>query len=393
MLYKDRKIFIFIFTKIKMTTFNSYNDVIAYVEKRIPVLFGEVFRSSDLANCSSQMQLILNQNFTNKGTIKKCRINMTANQESSTDALCVDVNDKLKSLSTEERKRMFDDVLNKLFSEPVFVNNLENRKNFRTEFIEKLKDELHNISPSAQVSCNSNILVVQNQEVVNIGTIECDPESSINLDSTAVAYQQMKCLTVPVLDKLKRNNLLYQLFNKGDNQDCIYQLDQIQPCRLVNGKLQRDYQVTIIQNKIGNGKCIIKEQNLGFSNQNILTSGQVFTESCPPPPDCKASEWNEWTPCYDVKNADGSVKKMQYRTRQIIQQGANCPKNLKEERTCIPLTSLANSGMFASVGEIITEKKEREKLPWYFNILFIIILLFFSYLFVKDFLSKWKRVE
>ncbi len=377
-----------------MTTFNSYNDVIAYVEKRIPVLFGEVFRSSDLANCSSQMQLISNQTLDIKPgvTVTRCNFNLGVDQGSSSDTICVDVTDKLKSLSTEERNRMLDDVLNKLMNEQKFVDNLGNRQIFKQKFIEKLKEELHNISSSAQVSCNSNVLVVQNQTIIIAKDMECDPDSAVDINSSSFAYQQMKCLTVPVIDKLKRDFLLYQLFNKGDNQDCIYQLEQTQPCRLVNGQLQREYRATIIQNKIGNGQCVIKE-NLNIANKNINISDQTFIERCPTPQQCVVSDWSEWTPCYDVKNSDGSIRKMQYRTRQITQQGANCPKVLREERTCTSLTSLANAGLFASAGDVISEKKEGEKLPWYFNILFIVILLFFIYLFVKDFLSKWTRVD
>jgi len=377
-----------------MTTFNSYNDVIAYVEKRIPVLFGEVFRSSDLANCSSQMQLTSNQtlDIAPGVTVTRCNFNLGVDQGSSSDTICVDVTDKLKSLSKDERNRMLDDVLNKLMNEQQFVDNLGNRQIFKQKFIEKLKEELHNISPSAQVSCNSNVLVVQNQTIIIAKDMECDPDSAVDINSSSFAYQQMKCITVPVIDKLKRDFLLYQLFNKGDNQDCIYQLEQTQPCRLVNGQLQREYKATIIQNKIGNGQCVIKE-NLNIANKNILTSGQTFVERCSTPQQCVVSNWSEWTPCYDVKNSDGSVRKMQYRTRQITQQGVNCPKVLREERVCASLASLANEGLFASTGEVISEKKEGEKLPWYFNILFIVILLFFIYLFVKDFLSKWTRVD
>jgi len=383
MLYKDRKIFIFIFTKFKMTTFNSYNDVIAYVEKRIPVLFGEVFRSSDLANCSSQMQLIIGQTLEIAPgvTVTNCEFNMETNQQSSTDALCVDVNDKLKSLSREERNGMFDDVLNKLMNEQKFVDNLANRQIFKKEFIEKLKEELHNVSPSAQVSCNSNILLLQNQKVIIGKDLTCDPDSSINLDSTAVAYQQMKCLTVPVIDKLKRDFLLFQLFNKGDNQDCIYQLEQTQPCRLVNGQLQREYRATIIQNKIGNGQCVIKE-NLNIANKNINISNQTFIERCSTPSQCVVSDWSEWTPCYDVKNSDGSIRKMQYRTRQITQPGVNCPKILREERTCVSLASLANEGLFASTGDVVTEDK-KIRLPLWFKLFIFFVLLCLIFLFMK----------
>lgn len=366
-----------------MTTFNSYNDVIAYVEKRIPVLFGEVFRSSDLANCSSQMQLIIGQTLEIAPgvTVTNCEFNMETNQQSSTDALCVDVNDKLKSLSREERNRMFDDVLNKLMNEQKFVDNLANRQIFKKEFIEKLKEELHNVSPSAQVSCNSNILLLQNQKVIIGKDLTCDPDSSINLDSTAVAYQQMKCLTVPVIDKLKRDFLLFQLFNKGDNQDCIYQLEQTQPCRLVNGQLQREYRATIIQNKIGNGQCVIKE-NLNIANKNINISNQTFIERCSTPSQCVVSDWSEWTPCYDVKNSDGSIRKMQYRTRQITQPGVNCPKILREERTCVSLASLANEGLFASTGDVVTEDK-KIRLPLWFKLFIFFVLLCLIFLFMK----------
>jgi len=384
MLYKDRKIFIFIFTKIKMTTFNSYNDVIAYVEKRIPVLFGEVFRSSDLANCSSQLQLISNQTLDiAKGvTVTNCNINLDVNQETSSDTLCVDVTDKLKNLSKEERNRMFDDVLNKLMNEPIFINNLTNRQIFKKEFIEKLKGELHNVSPSAQVSCNSNVLLVQNQKVIIAKDMECDPESAVDITSSAFAYQQMKCLTVPVIDKIKRDFLLFQLFNKGDNQDCIYELRQTQPCRLVNGKLQRDFQAIIIQNKIGNGKCVIKE-NLNIPNKNINISNQTFVEPCPTPQKCAVSAWGEWTPCYDVKNTDGSMKKMQYRTRQITQQGTDCPKILKEERACVSLPGLANLGVFASAGEVITENDNKVVLPLWFKFFIFFVIVSIIFLIVK----------
>jgi len=369
-----------------MTSINSYNDVIAYVEKRIPILFGEVFRSSELANCSSQLQLVSNQSLeVAKGvTVTNCNFNLDVNQETSSDTLCVDVTDKLKNLSREERNRMFDDVLNKLMNEPIFVNALENRQLFKKEFIEKLKEELHNVSPSGQVSCNSNVLVVQNQKVIIAKDMECDPDSAVDITSSSFAYQQMKCLTVPVIDDLKKNSKLFQLFKKGDNQDCIYELIQTTPCRLVNGKYQRQYQAFIIQNKIGNGKCFIKE-NLNIIQKDILSSGQTFTETCTAPRQCSVSNWGEWTPCYDVKNPDGSVKKMQYRTRQITQQGEICPpdlRKLKEERVCQPFTT------FASVAEVITtdiEKDKKVSLPLWFKIFIslIILCLFYLIFFIK----------
>jgi hypothetical protein len=372
-----------------MTSLTTYDDVIKYIEKRIPHYYGEYFRGSDLATCSSQLIAILNQNLTIEGDLN-CRLNISADQSSSRDNLCADVSEKLRSMSIEDRNKMFDEVIKRLDQEQAFKSALVNRTNFRKEFLEKLKVELHNIPQSAQISCNSNITVDQQQNVIFKGDLNCDDDSEVNLDSTLIATQQMSCLAGIVIDNLKRDKLLRQSFNRGDNQDCVYELVQVAPCKTVNGVLQREYQVFIIENKVGRGECKIKE-NINLNKKTISSSGERgFFEACIPN-QCEVSNWNAWSPCYDVKNAMGQMKKMQYRTRQLLKQGTNCPPDkriLKEEREC-PTTAMFASMMgvedeLEAVDQEIDKDKSKDdkkgdsKVSWWIIVfvMFVLVLLF-----------------
>jgi hypothetical protein len=366
-----------------MTSLNTYDDVIKYIEKRIPYYYGEYFRSSDLATCSSQMILKTNQTINIQGNID-CNLNATVNQGSVQDSLCVDVSDKLKALSKEERNKMFDEVIKRLENEQELRSALTNRTKFRKEFLDKLKIELHNIPQSAQISCNSNMLAVQDQVVTIVGDIKCDEDddSVINIDSTLFATQQMRCLSGVVIDNLKRDNLLRQSFNKGDNQDCIYMLNQVSPCRNVNGQWQREYQASIIENKVGNGKCVIKE-DLQLNKKTISSSEERgFFEKCTPD-QCEVSNWNAWSPCYDVKNANGQTKKMQYRTRQMIKQGTTCPadkKIMKEERECPALARFATMmGIEQELEEVEQNTNKKDILPLWFKL--FVVFIFFAVLY------------
>lgn len=372
-----------------MTSLNTYDDVIKYIEKRIPYYYGEYFRSSDLATCASQTILKTNQTINIQGNVD-CNLNATVTQGSSRDSLCLDVSEKLKALSMEERNKMFDEVIIRLENEDELTSALTNRTKFKKEFFDKLKVELHNIPQSAQFSCNSNILSVQDQVVTILGDIKCDDDSEVNIDSTLFATQQMKCLSGVVIDNLKRDNILRQSFNKGDNQDCIYDLIQVSPCVNVNGQWRREYQAFIIENQVGNGKCVIKEE-LQLNKRTISNSGERgYFEQCTPD-QCDVSNWNAWSPCYDVKNASGQTKKMQYRTRQLIKQGTTCPADrriLQEEREC-PASAIFATTM--GVGEELEEvnksinnnnntnktnnNNEEAILPLWFK-LFIIVIFF-----------------
>jgi hypothetical protein len=300
------------------TTFGTYDGVVSFVEKEIPVLFANVFKTTDMNNCSSDKQLILHQSVEIPAgtTVRNCTINQDASlQTRDNGIICVDVNEKLRSLSIEDRNALYDRVIVSLRNK--LVQNMPTKPLFVNQFLEKLKETLHNIQPSSQFACTSSILAIQNQKVVVRGApikdasgnpakdrhnnsylLECDQDSNINISSSLEAYQQMKCISVPVIDEIKRNFILRSSFLSGDNKDCVYQLEQTGIC---NGST-KTYTAKVLERAKGNGRCVIKEAISGLEGRQITGGISIFNDIPCSRSRCQVSGWEPWSPCYDAES-------------------------------------------------------------------------------------------
>ena len=257
------------------TTFGTYDGLVSFVEKEIPVLFANVFKTTDMNNCSSDKQLILNQTVEIPAgtTVRNCTINQDASLHTRDNGIiCVDVNEKLRSLSIEDRNALY------------------------------------------------------------------------NISSSLEAYQQMKCLSVPVIDKIKRNFILRSSFLSGDNKDCVYQLEQTGIC---NGTT-KTYTARILESAKGNGSCVIKEGIPGLVARPITGSITIFNDIPCSRSRCQVSGWEPWSPCYDaesrfwfVENVGGAntLRSIPITYETLFQNGTQLAEHLnkKAQQAGIPL--------------------------------------------------------
>ena len=346
------------------TTFGTYDGLVSFVEKEIPVLFANVFKTTDMNNCSSDKQLILNQTVEIPAgtTVRNCTINQDASLHTRDNGIiCVDVNEKLRSLSIEDRNALYDRVIVSLRAK--LFQNMPTKPLFVNQFLEKLKETLHDIQPSSQFACTSSILAIQNQKVVLRGApikdangnptvdehkssylLECDKDSNINISSSLEAYQQMKCLSVPVIDKIKRNFILRSSFLSGDNKDCVYQLEQTGIC---NGTT-KTYTARILESAKGNGSCVIKEGIPGLVARPITGIITIFNDIPCSRSRCQVSGWEPWSPCYDaesrfwfVENVGGAntLRSIPITYETLFQNGTQLAEHLnkKAQQAGIPL--------------------------------------------------------
>lgn len=351
------------------TTFGTYDGVVSFVEKEIPVLFANVFKTTDMNNCSSDKQLILNQTVTIPAgtTVRNCTINQSARiQDQSLDngIICADVTEKLRSLSIEDRNALYDRVIVSLRAK--LLQNIPTKPLFVNQFLEKLKETLHDIPPSSQFACTSSILAIQNQTVVLRGApikdasgnptvdrhnnsylLECDKDSNINISSSLEAYQQMKCLSVPVIDKIKRNFILRSSFLSGDNKDCVYQLEQTGLC---NG-LTKTYTAKVLEPAKGNGRCVIKENIPGLTGRQITGIVSIFNDIPCSRSRCEVSGWEPWSPCYDAESRFWFVENI---------GGANTLRS-------IPITYEKTFENGTQLAEHLNKKAREEGIPLLFS--------------------------
>ncbi len=346
------------------TTFGTYDGVVSFVEKEIPVLFANVFKTTDMNNCSSDIQLILHQTveIPSGTTVRNCTINQSVSAQSLDNGfICADVTEKLRSLSIEDRNALYDRVIVSLRNK--LLQNMPTKPLFVNQFLEKLKETLHDIPPSSQFACTSSILAIQNQKVVLRGApikdasgnpakdthnnsylLECDQDSNINISSSLEAYQQMKCLSVPVIDKIKRNFILRSSFLSGDNKDCVYQLEQTGIC---NGST-KTYTARILEPAKGNGRCVIKEDIPGLTGRQITGVISIFNDIPCSRSRCEVSGWEPWSPCYDTESrfwfvenvgVENTLRSIQITYEKPFENGTQLAEHLnkKAQEENIPL--------------------------------------------------------
>lgn len=298
----------------------SYNDLLTYVDNKITDIFVDIFKNSDGNKCTSQSQYIINQTLNLKGTFKGCNFDMSSRiDQSSSDRLCLDVNEKLKFMSKTERENIFSQICNRLTLE--LSSLLYNKQTFVDKFIDRLKIKLENIDSSSQFKCVQTSITANDQQVTISGNMTCDSSSKIKISSAIFAQQSIKCMSKPVIDTLKEDRTLANLFLQDDNMPCVYDLELTKKC---DGDTQ-EYRVSIIKPAKGTGTCDYEQ------DQTILQPCYLDT--------CIVGEWGEWSQCYDD---NGTQKK--YRSRKIERKGTDCEQyRLREESTCIENKSLSSS--------------------------------------------------
>lgn len=293
-------------------SFQSYDEVIEFVDDNLADFFAEEFQYSDMNKCPSQTQLIVNQTleFAKGSKIKGCNFDMSASVKQSSDKFCIDVNDKLKFMSPEDRNAFFDKITNKIKTR--IASKLKNKSTFLNQFIEELKLKLNNISPSAQFNCVQNTIAVNDQKVIIKGNMTCDSSSKIKLSSAIFAKMAVKCMSKPAIDTLKMDKKLAKIFRDGDNANCLFDLELTRGC---DGKTQ-EYKVNIVADQRGTGTC-------KYKNGEMITKPCSFQK-------CEVGNWEPWSECYNVEGV-----LTQYRSREITKPGIDCEQfHLREERDC-----------------------------------------------------------
>lgn len=341
-------------------SFQKYDDVVAYVDDNLPNLFSEQFKYSDMNKCPSQTQLIVNQTleFAKGAKIKGCTFDMKAKIGQSSDKFCIDVNEKLKFMSPEDRTIFFNKICDKLKLD--ISRKLPGKTTFLNEFITELKNKLNNISPSAQFNCVQNTIAVNDQKVIISGKMECDSNSAIKLSSSIFAKMAVKCMSKPAIDTIKMDKTLMKLFRQGDNENCSYDLELVKGC---DGNEQQ-YKAIIVTPQRGTGTCPV-------TNNQIVTRPCSFDK-------CEVGNWKEWSLCYD----DNGEQK-QFRSREIVKQGIDCDKyHFREERLCNDENSVV-----AKVARSSGNKGEEKSSNTIYYVM-ILILLFLS---IGGIFYIWKK--
>ncbi len=270
--------------------------------------------------------------------LSDCKVSVDQRIDMSSEKVCANINETLSKFEGEEKYKFITNIVNK-----VIDNQPESIRN-KTEFIKRFKklliDSLMVTQGQVNAKCSQSISVSQDQNIYLLGRIKCSG-SNFKFSQEAVVSSYISCITAPVLDSLKNDQLLKKYYTASPNSDCIYDLQIVEPC---DGK-QRKVKVNMISPKKGTGKC-------EYNGQQI-TANQTLTQKCKND-NCEVSEWDDWSPCL--------VDEVQYRTRRIILQGKDCP-SLFQERECKyePIRSRPNSRPETPLRQIIN----KNTIPFY----------------------------
>lgn len=283
----------------------SFKNTVLCLIKSFTDTFAKEF-SSGPGDCSSDK--VMKQNFKivigKEADLSECTVDIDQKIDATSEKVCSNINQTLSKFEGPQRYSFIVSVLNKVISaQPESIKK-------KTQFIERFKQMMTDVLMISQGTlnskCSQSISISQDQNVYLIGKIKCNG-SKFKFSQEAIVNAYMSCITSPVMDQIVNDPLLKKYYSVSENEDCIYDIETIQPC---NGSIIKS-KVNIIKPKKGTGTC-------PYNANQILTTPCTFGN-------CQVSEWSEWSPCLS--------NEIQHRTRTIEVQGKDCP-NLYQEQNC-----------------------------------------------------------
>jgi hypothetical protein len=316
--------------------FNNFQDVIKYSEKFIINEFTSQLKNNlnDKNFCRQNTIITSSTNvFIPPGVIlDNCILDININQNIAgsglgveADNLCVNINERLKYMTNEERNKFLNDAVDKLQVSLLLNPNFENRKKFINELCLLLKNNMNSSPSNSNTSCSQQTIIKSLQNVTISppgGILRCKGCSRLTINNDAFVKPYMNCVIEPIWTNISNNPILSKYFNEGDRSSCIYQSVQITPCDTVTKKYKSKIE-------------ILRSANLGDPPESKYEckyfDGQIIENDCTVP-GCEVSSWSEWSVCkFDLDTNKGK----QSRIRKYIKDGEGCEGlNMKEEREC-----------------------------------------------------------
>jgi hypothetical protein len=308
----------------------SYENVMNCFCEAFVTRFVSLFNTGP-GQCSSDNYISQSFFLDNRGDLSDCKVKISQYIDYSGKQTCANINEILNRFQGVDRERVITQSVNEA------LTTLPDSVRRNTGFIGILRmmmiDQLSVPQTLSDSSCSQTIQLTQDQRVLITDKVICH-NSLFDFSQSAIVENYIRCLVEPYLENLKTNlrlRVLYQ--NIPSNNDCIYDWDVVEPC---NGTT-RKVKYSIIKPATGNGKCAVKEGDMGDLPCTIA--------------ECEVADWEPWSDCINGK---------QTRKRVVLNTGQNCP-SLSETRFCQSATPFPVSSV---VQKRIKEAVESAPVPF-----------------------------
>lgn len=299
--------------------FNKITDVFNFSKEFLINEFVNELKAiaTDDKFCKTNTLISSTTNVNNNAILIGCVLNINIGQKiQPSESICMNINERLKYMNNDERNQLFDKAINKLKIKLLNESKLVNKTRFINLLSTLLKNNINTTPSNSTTSCSQDIKITKTQTINLEGIIRCN-NGVFNFNNRAFVNPYMKCVVEPIWTNLENNNELRNLYNKGDNSNCIYSETQITACDKTKNKY--NVKIDIIEPQIGIGSC-------------DYFNGQIVEKDCTIP-ECEVSAWSNWSDC--IPDTNNPRKGLQKRIRKYIKTGEGCQENnMIETKEC-----------------------------------------------------------